>query len=214
MDNDTKNSSGSSTRKKILAVILFIGICVGGVIGYLSQRSRPATGVLAISFKINDPLNYPDDEPLQDPQTAVWLEDAQGKYISTAMISDWTSMEGWEETVKLPDGTKVKEMCPKWQEVSGWPANHTKQQIDAVTKATPETGPHTVKVNLAELKLTTGTYRYCVQTSVAPRHTIIATGTITIGSGQVESNAIIVYTPDMHPDAGPVLSDVNASYTP
>ena len=211
---DDQNTTGSGGLRKTLAAAVVIAVCLGGVIGYLLHQSRAADGSIEISFRINDPLRYPDDEPLSTPQTVVWIENAGGNYIRSLLVSDWTAQEGWEAKVKLPDGTKVTEMCPQWQIASGWPKNHTKQQIDAVTKATPATGAHTVSVKCRDLKLSVGTYRYHVQTSVAPLHTIIAAGTITIGSGQVVSVANIAYNPEMHKDAGPVLSDVKASYKP
>lgn len=199
---------------KTLAAAVVIAVCFGGAIGYLRYRSRPADGSIEISFRISDPLRYPDDEPLSIPQTVVWLEDARGNYIRSLLVSDWTAMGGWKKKVKLPDGRKVIVICPEWQAASRWPENHSKEVIDAVTKATPKTGAHAVSIKCRELKLTIGTYRYLVQTSVAPRHTILAAGTISIGGGPVETEAEIVYNPEMHKDAGPVLSDVKARYTP
>ena len=211
---DDQNTTSTGGMMKTLAAAVVIAVCFGGVIGYLWQRSRPADGSIEISFRISDPLRYPDDEPLSTPQTVVWLEDARGKYIRSLLVSDWTAMGGWEKKLKLPDGRKVIEICPQWQAASGWPEKHSKQVIDAVTKATPKTGAHTISIKCRELKLSVGTYRYRVQTSVAPQHTIICTGAINIGGGPVETTAEVVYNPEMHKDAGPVLSNVTARYTP
>jgi|GEM_PF-2233286 len=211
---DDQNTTNGGGLRKTLAAAAIVAVCLVSGIGYLCSRSRPVEGAIEISFRINDPLRYPDDEPLDDPQTVVWLEDARGRYIRSLLVSDWTAMEGWEEKVKLSDGTKVKEVCPQWQQASHWPENHSKEVIDAVTKATPETGAHTVSIKCSELKLTAGTYRYRVQTSVAPRHSIICTGEIDIGAGPAESTAAVVYDPEMHKDAGAVLSEVKARFTP
>ncbi|MDP6637384.1 MAG: DUF2271 domain-containing protein [Phycisphaerae bacterium] len=212
MSDENRTSPGP--LKKVLIAAVLIAICVGCAIGYMLYQSRPADGTIEISFRINDPSHFPDDEPLSIPQTVVWLENSRGEYIQSLMVSDWTSSEGWEETVKLPDGTKVKKICPKWQVASGWPENHSKQVIDAVTRATPETGAHTVSVKCRDLKLSVGTYRCYVQTSVAPLHTILAAGTINIGRGSTETTADITYNPGKHKDAGPVLSDVKVRYAP
>jgi len=211
---DDKNTTSTGGLKKTLTAAVVIAVCLGGLIGYFLYRYRPADGSIEISFKISDPLRYPDDEPLSTPQTVVWLEDTRGNYVGSLLVSDWTSGEGWKVKVKLPDGRKVKKICPQWQTASLWPENHSKQVIDAVTKATPKTGPNTVRIKCSDLKLSVGTYRYRVQTSVAPLHTILAAGTIDIGGGPVESQAEIAYNPAMHEDAGPVLSDVKARYTP
>ena len=213
MSNEDKSTSCVGART-VLAIVLLIFICAGGVIGYFSHHTRPAGGSIEISFKINDPLRYPDDEPLDDPQTVIWLEDSRGQYVRSILVSDWTSSEGWEKTVKLPDKTEIKEICPQWQAASGWPKNHSKKTIDAVTKATPETGDHEISVKCADLKLKVGTYRYCVQTSVAELHSILCIGTITIGDEPDESIATVLYKPELHKDAGGVLSDVKAVYTP
>ena len=211
---DDRNTTSTGGLKKTLAAAVVIAVCLGGLIGYFLYRPRPADGSIEISFRISDPLRYPDDEPLEEPQTVVWLENARGNYIGSLLVSDWTSMGGWEKKLKLPDGTKITEICPQWQVASGWPENHSKQVIDAVTKATPKTGAHAVSIKCSDLRLSVGTYRYRVQTSVAARHTIICTGTINIGGEAVESTANIVYSPEMHKDAGPVLSNVTARYTP
>jgi hypothetical protein len=86
--------------------------------------------------------------------------------------------------------------------------------IDAVTKTTPETGEHTISINCSDLKIKVGAYRYCVQTSVAPLHSILCTGTLVIGDGAAESIATVLYKPELHKDAGDVLSEVKANYTP
>ena len=211
---DDQNTTSTGGLKKTLTAAVVIAVCLGGLIGYFLYRYRLAGGSIEISFRINDPRRYPDDEPLSIPQTVVWLEDARGIYVRSLLVSDWTSGEGWKVKVKLPDGRKVKKICPQWQAASNWPEKHSKQVIDAVTKATPKTGPHTLSIKCSDLKLSVGTYRYRVQTSVAALHTILAAGTITVGGGPMESTAKIAYNPEMHKDAGPVLSDVKARYTP
>ncbi|MDP6544984.1 MAG: DUF2271 domain-containing protein [Phycisphaerae bacterium] len=211
---DDRNTTNTGGMKKTLAAAVAIAVCFGGVIGYLRYRSRPADGSIEISFRINDPLRYPADEPLKTPQTVVWLEDAAGNYVQSLLVSDWTAGGGWKKKHKLPDGRKIIEICPQWQAASGWPKKHSKKVIDAVSKATPETGVHAVSIKCRDLKLSVGTYRYLVQTSVAPEHTIICTGTIYIGDRTVETTAEVAYNPEMHEDAGGVLSNVTARYTP
>ena len=205
----------NKNMKKPLIVALAIFACAAAGVGYYLSQPTYDGGTIEISFDINDPEKFPDDEPLQDPQTVVWIEDAGGKYVRSVLVSDWTAQIGWKKMVKLADGTKVKEMCPQWQRASGWPKNHSKKVVDAVSKATPETGPNKITVKCANLKLTAGTYRYRVQTSVAEVHSILYTGTITVGGGAAsESAAKVEYLPEKHPDAGDILSNVKATYKP
>ena len=86
MDDQNTTSTGGSM--KTLAAAVVVAVCFGGVIGYLRYRSRPADGSIEISFRINDPLRHPADEPLSIPQTVVWLEDARGNYIRSLLVSD------------------------------------------------------------------------------------------------------------------------------
>jgi len=222
--NESNAEKNQGVNKVLIAAVLIaVAVGIGGAIAYVSRPAAPtvepalpalAKGTIEITFKINDPIRFPDDEPLDDPQTVAWLEDSDGNYAGSILVSDWTSSEGWEETVKLPDKTKIKEMCPDWQAASGWPKKHSKKVIDAVTRATPATGPHKITVKCLDLKLNAGAYRYYVQTSVAPLHNILASGTLTLGDKAGESIADIAYKPELHKDAGKILSDVKARYTP
>jgi hypothetical protein len=204
----------NKNMKKAMIVVALVAVWFGCKTAYQRYNFKPAEGSIEISFSINDPLRYPDDEPLEEPQTVAWLEDADGKYVRSILVSDWTSGGGWAKKIKLPDGKKVTASCPQWQVASSWPKNHTKQQIDAVTKATPETGSHKISVDCRKANLPAGTYQYFVQASVAPLHSIVCTGKITIGGQQEESIAKVIYKPEIHKDAGPILSDVKARYTP
>jgi len=52
------------------------------------------------------------------------------------------------------------------------------------------------------------------QTSVAEGHNIVCTDTLQIGDSGAEARAEVSYNPKMHKDAGPILSDVKATYIP
>ena len=199
-----------------MALAALLGVCVlsTGCCKCYWQTPDPADGHIEVTFRINDPVRYDDDEPLSDPQTVVWLEHKCGRYVRSLMVSDWTAMGGWKKMTKSPDGGKVPVSCPRWQEASNWPDWHSKQDIDAVTKATPEVGAHTVRVSCRTLRVPPGDYRYYVQTTVAPIHSILYCGEIHIGGGEVEAAGKVTYIPEMHKDAGPTLSDVKARYRP
>ena len=68
----------------------------------LEPAEVPTSEYLEISFRINDPVRYPDDEPLSDPQTVIWLEDRSGRYVQSLLVSDWTAMGGWKKKRKTP----------------------------------------------------------------------------------------------------------------
>jgi len=205
-------------RKVLVGVVVAssvsFGLMLSGCVGGASGGRGSVGGAIEISFRINDPVRFDDDEPLWDPQTVVWLEDSSGRYVQTLMVCDWTAMGGWKKKRKTADGTKVTEICPQWQEASGWPEGHSESVVDAITRATPVVGAHTVGANCADLGLAPGTYRYHVQASVAEGHTILCSGTILIGESPTTNQAERTYKPKMHADAGAILSDVKATYAP
>ena len=202
--------------KRVMAVAVLLGVCIlsSGCCRCYWESPAPAEGDIEISFRINDPVRYDDEEPLQDPQTVVWLEHSCGRYVRSLMVSDWTAMGGWRKQTKTAAGKEVRVSCPRWQQASDWPDGHSKTDIDAVTKATPGAGAHTVRVSCRKMRVPPGDYRYYVQTTVAPVHSILYSAAIHIGGPAAAAEGTVTYIPEMHKDAGPVLSNVKARYRP
>jgi len=191
----------------VIAAVVGVGLlCIG-------QESPPAGGYIEISFRINDPLRYPDEEPLEEPQTVVWLEDSGGNYAGSLLVSDWLASGGYAKKIKTSDGKKVPAVCAEWQAASGWPKGHSKKTVDVVSAATPQTGTHTVKFSCADLGLKVGSHKFHVQTSVAEGYYIMGSGTIDIGGDPAETTATVINHPKLHKDAGPILTDVKAAYS-
>jgi len=193
--------------------VVILGVLGVGLL-YYALSSSPADGFIEVSFRINDPLRFPDDEPLPEPQTVIWLEDDGGRYAGSLLVSEWLSSGGYAKKMKTPDGKKVPAVCAEWQAVSGWPKGHSKKTVDAVTAATPQTGAHTVRFDCRDLGLAVGGYKFHVQTSVAEGYHIISSGRINIGGEPAETKAAVTYHPEMHKDAGAILTDVKARYSP
>jgi hypothetical protein len=62
------------------------------------------------------------------PQIAIWVEDVQGKYISTVYVSRKIAMQSW----KMNGGNPRKEALPHWQ--------YSRSNIDGVSGATSHGG--------------------------------------------------------------------------
>jgi len=63
-------------------------------------------------------------------QFAVWVEDAQGKYIKTLYATKYTATGGWK---------RRETSIPIWVKKSGL-ADLSSSQVDAISGATPKTG--------------------------------------------------------------------------
>ncbi len=201
----------SRIRIPVALAVLLIGVALlqGGC------RTLPrATGALEISFQIHDPVKA-DDERFIDPQTVIWIEDGKGRYVRSLLVSDWLALGGWRKKMKHSALKETDIICPEWQKASRWPRKHTEAVIDAVTKATPPTGKSTVTVSCAELGIGHGEYRYHVQSCyTGDGHYVLRSGRISVGGTNASSRATATYNPGRLEEAGDILGDVTARYTP
>ena len=154
------------------------------------------SGLLAIFYQLNDITTAAPSY-----QTVIWLEDADGNYVKSVLVSEYLSYGGHNQP----------EICPTWSQAANW-SNVTKEQFDAVTAATPDIGQNTVIIDCKEQNLPPGVYFYCVQTHVIEDYNILYRGRITIGKGDTDSIAKVTYIPDKRPEAENVLRNVKARY--
>lgn len=153
-------------------------------------------GLLAIFYQLN---NVTTAAPSY--QTVIWLEDADGNYVKSAMVSEYLSYGGYNKP----------EICPTWSQTANW-RQVSKSEFDAVTAATPDLGQNTVIIDCKEQNLPPGVYFYCVQTHVIEDYNILYRGKITIGKGDAENIAKVTYMPGKSPGTEHCLSNVKARY--
>lgn len=178
-------------RNRIFYVILFFLFIVSSCVKRMNGSEF--MGELTIHYQLN---NY-------DLLTVIWLEDEQGNYLKTLMVSDWLSY----------DGHRFSDICPDWCRVADW-QNVSKSEFDAVTSATPEKGKHEIKLDCEKEKMSNGIYYYFIQTHIGDEYNILYKGKIGIGNKSNSNIAEVTYVPDKHPDSTrtTLLSDVWAEY--
>ena len=73
---------------------------------------------------------FPGIKLKNPPQIAIWIEDMQGKYLSTAYATHKVGTQSWQ----FNGGNPRKEALPHWQ------FSRAKNDIDGITGATPRGG--------------------------------------------------------------------------
>jgi len=163
-----------------------------------SNTKEPAKGSITINYKLNQVEGV---EPSY--QTVVWLEDLNGNYIKSFLVSEYLSYGGYNDST----------ICPNWSIPANWDSV-SDENFDAVTGATPSIGQNELKIGLEREKLPAGKYRYCIQTHIIEQYNILYYGEIEIGGESDKNFATQDFTPDKHPLAFNVLENVAAEYIP
>ncbi|MEN8192134.1 MAG: DUF2271 domain-containing protein [Bacteroidota bacterium] len=125
-----------------------------------------------------------------DLPSVVWLEDADNNYLKTLMVADWLSYDGHRDSL----------VCPNWSQEANW-GNVSKEELDAVTMATPDINKHKIVLNIKKEKLEPGLYYYLVQTHVEDEYNILYKGKINIGEKYDSTVASVNYIPKKNPDS-------------
>jgi len=163
-----------------------------------SQSNYPAKGDIIITYQLNQVEGL---EPSY--QTVIWLEDLNGKYINSFLVSEYLSYGGYNDST----------ICPDWSDLADWD-NVSDENFDAVTTATPSVGKNQLKINCQKDSLFVGKYRYHIQTHIIEQYNILYHGEIEIGSISDENIATQEFIPVKHPLAANVLNNVKAVYKP
>jgi hypothetical protein len=124
-----------------------------------------AAGVLYVTFLYMPPTSI-------DPtyHTAMWLEDAAGKLVTTLYVSQELSATEY----------KMGNVCPDWVKQAHWDIA-PKSEVDAVTAPTPNVGSEARAFDLANLKVPPGEYQFKFQMHVLEDHNVLFRGTVTVG---------------------------------
>jgi hypothetical protein len=104
--------------KRLYFIVLLITLILTGA---AAQTSQPAAELT---------FTFTRQTGAASNQIAVWIADAQGKYIKTVYAARYTADGGWKRRASS---------IPVWVKQSGL-SDMTKAQVDALTGATPRTG--------------------------------------------------------------------------
>ncbi|MDR3271199.1 MAG: DUF2271 domain-containing protein [Peptococcaceae bacterium] len=167
-----------------------------------------ATGEVTIAF------DYQNQSGHASNQFAVWIEDADGRYVKTLYATRFTANGGYKNR---PDS------IPVWVEKTGLADI---ENVDAITGATPKSGTLVYTWDLTGVDgapVPASTYHFFVEGSLRWKNRVLYTGALKIGGGAatVEAEARFIY--EASPDQ-PALNDdspehdmigaVMAVYTP
>ncbi|QDR79885.1 DUF2271 domain-containing protein [Sporomusa termitida] len=171
------------------------------------QEYSPRAGTEAAAPAVQSPgqvtvsFDYQRQREIASDQLAVWIEDTQGRHIRTLLVTRFTANGGYQ---------KRAETVPHWQQAFQ-PAGAGRQALDAVSSATPQSGPVSVIWdcrNQAGEAVPAGPYVYKAEANIKWAKTALWQGTLPVGSGAAESAATAV-TGD-----GILLQAVRASFAP
>ncbi|MCL2599658.1 MAG: DUF2271 domain-containing protein [Treponema sp.] len=151
-----------STASKLLLLVLFTG--VGSAL--FAQENR-----VEVSF------DFTRQGGIASNQFAVWVEDAQGRYVRTLYATRFTAASGWRRR----EGS-----LPQWVRQSGL-AQRNQAQVDALTGPTPGTG--TLRyvwdgMDYAGRAVPQGEYRLFVEASLRWDDRVLYTAVVRLGGAE------------------------------
>jgi hypothetical protein len=122
-------------------------------------------------------------------QFAVWIEDAQGRYIKTLYAASFTAHGGW---------SRRPTSIPIWVKQSG-AANLTKTQVDAISGATPKTGTLTYTWDGTDsrgVSVPNGNYTLFLEGTLRWENQVLYRVPMVLGQGASIANVNVEYTGD------------------
>lgn len=175
-----------------------------------TEMPTPESGTLTVTFDFGKQSGYASN------QFAVWIEDADGKYIKTLYATHFTANGGYKNR---PDS------IPAWVEKSGL-VSMTKNEVDAITSATPKTGTLSYTWNLTDTNgnaVPPGEYSFFVEGSLRWKNHVLYVGVIGISDVPTTAEASAEYfyeaadnQPTLSSDSpeNSMIGAVMVSYTP
>ena len=126
-------------------------------------------GILEVTVDYQQKIKWASD------QYAVWVEDLSGNYINTLYVTRFATTE--------LSYTERLDCVPLWVSKAN-PAGMTKEQVDAISAATPDSGIHTYTWDLKDKdgnKIKNGTYNFVLEATLDGNSRVIFKNEIIIG---------------------------------
>ncbi|MBL1066449.1 DUF2271 domain-containing protein [Streptomyces sp. 7-21] len=212
------------TSRLIVPVVVITGVAATAGGTYLYQRlpdapaataeERPAPvtrqtmapqaeslGLVRITYQLHRIPTHASN------QIAVWIEDADGAYVTTLFATSFTANGGWD---------RRPESLPLWRQTSGW-ESATEEEVRAASRPAQDSGRHTLYWDGTDRNgnpVRPGTYTYRIEGNLLWEDRVLFTGTIQLGSEPDASQAEAVYLPRSAREHPTMVEDVGASFTP
>ena len=160
--------------KKSLFVLFFL--CVVSAF-FAPVKAFAQTNRVEVRF------DYARQTKMASNQFAVWIEDAQGRYIKTLYATKYTAAGGWK---------RREQSIPLWVRQSNL-AEMSATQIDAISGPTPRSGALSYTwdgTDSTGRPLPNGEYRVLVEASLYQENRVLYTATVRLGAnGQTNAQA-------------------------
>jgi len=158
--------------------------------------AQAAAGTLSVRFFYDAPTTI-------DPtyHTAIWLEDAKGKMVTTLYVSQELSDTAY----------KVGRACPDWVKQANWSAVPP-DDVAAVTAPTPNVGAGELTFDLGSFGLAPGTYGFRFQMHVSDSYNVLHRGQFTVGGPSGVVKLETVYGPGKLDSTQQFVRDVEVRY--
>ncbi|MDR0321986.1 MAG: DUF2271 domain-containing protein [Treponema sp.] len=133
-------------------------------------------------------------------QYAVWIENAQGQHVKTLYATRWTANGGW---------SRRPTSIPIWVRQSGL-SNLTREQVDAVSSATPRTGAVTYTWDGTDSRGTAvpaGNYTLIIEGTLRWENQVLYRAPIRLGQGAATPQVSVEYAGESTAERS-MISDV------
>ncbi|MCX7795300.1 MAG: DUF2271 domain-containing protein [bacterium] len=163
----------------IVTLLSFILFSSKGLSSTSAPSENKSKGLLEISF------DFKRQGTIASNQFAVWIEDEKGKLVKTLYVSRFTAKGGY---------LFRKDCLPIWVEKAK-PSSLPPEAIDAITGATPSTGPRKYTWDGKDENgnyVPSGKYRFCIEATLYWTNRVLYSGVFLYGGESQENIPISV----------------------
>lgn len=167
---------------------------------YFILRTNAQAAKKKINLKYTTDMGHGDADVVPTWCTAIWVEDLNNTYLTSMFVTTWLSTVGYQHI--------DYSICPDWRGPDSTRWHNIRQAdsayVDAITKPTPTpnmAGAHTFDINPEALNLTSGTYRFAIESNVEYNFNILFTGDINVGGPDQAVTPAPTYIPSQDPAA-------------
>jgi len=166
--------------KRVLFIVLLTVLVLTGAVAQQKTQTNPA---LEVTF------TFTRQSGSASNQFAVWIENTEGKFIKTLYATNFTASGGYSRRpASIPVWVKQSEL-----------AKMTKEQVDAVSSATPKTGNVTYTWDGTDSKgavLPTGDYVLVIEGTLRWENQVYYRAPISLGKGAITPKVSVEYVGD------------------
>ena len=164
--------------KKYLLIFILTAIVLTSAAAQQAAQAAPAAEIT---------FNYTRLTGSASNQFAIWIEDAQGQHVKTLYATRWTAAGGF---------SRRPTSIPLWVKQSNL-AGMTKEQVDALSGATPRTGAMSYTwdgTNSRGAAAAAGEYTLVLEATLRWENQVYYRAPINLGKGAANAQVSVEYT--------------------